>query len=102
MKRADSSKSVIMCFLLNLVLHWQLGLAAAILWVLHMTVNLPGLLAWAVFAVWMLLAMALTYLVKWGNESDRQKPATKENKNPYSGGTVDPVSGGRRKEEPKD
>ena len=98
MKKADGSRSVIVCFLLNLVLNYQLGLAAAILLVLHLLMDLPILLAWVVFAAWMLLAMVLTYLVKWGNESAGQKAPPKENKNPYSAGTVDAASGGRRED----
>ena len=102
MKKADGSRSVILCFLLNLALHWPLGLAAAVLLVLHRTVGLPGLLAWAVFAAWMLLAMVLTYLVKWGNESAGQKAPPRETKNPYSAGTVDRASGGSREQKPGD
>ena len=100
MKKADGSRGVILCFLLNLALHWPLGLAAAVLLVLHGAVRLPILAAWVVFAAWMLLAMVLTYLVKWGNESDGKKTPPKENKNPYSAGTVDQASGGSREQKP--
>lgn len=83
MRRADPDHGWLLCFLLNLLLRLEWLALALILWALRSLLPLPRFLPWAALAVWVVLALALTFLVSWGNRCG-QGVTYRPNRNPYS------------------
>jgi len=63
MRIADASKGFIICFLLNLLFNFEWGVFALILYLLHLWLKIPLLIALIFLGIWVGIAFILALLV---------------------------------------
>ncbi len=95
MKQADPSRGFVLCFLANMALHFWWGIAALILLILHVWLDLSWLFVWGTCALWGIHALILTALVFWGNRFGQDPTPNRPNRNPYSAKTEDRFPGSK-------
>ena len=95
MRRANASRGVFLCFLINLFLNFEWAVIAAILFGLHVWLHIPWFFAAIIGAFWVIQAFVLAILVQWGSRSSAIPTPEQSNTNPYSAknDTVFPSSG---------
>ena len=84
MRKANASRGIFLCFIMNLFLNLEWAAAAAIFFALHLWLSIPWLFAAIVGAFWIIQAIVLALLVQWGSRSSSVSDAVRPNKNPYS------------------
>ena len=85
MRRPDRSDGMGMCILMNLMLHPLLPVIAIILAVLCFMHILPWIFPVIILVLWLIEAVVLSYMIRWGNRCAKREDPPLENKNPYSG-----------------
>lgn len=74
------------CFIANLIVNWEWGFIAVLLWGFSYWFNLSWYPAAAMAVLWLLMGFTLTWMIIWGSSArDNFRPNQQlKNINPYS------------------
>ncbi len=87
MRRTTMDAGFAACYLVNLLLNWEGGMVAMLLWIASYWFNLSWYPAAAMTVLWLAGVFAFTWLLSWGAAArDNNHPnSSMKNINPYSG-----------------
>lgn len=92
MKRPQPSDGFVLSFVMNLILHFQWGIAAVVLLILCLWLKLPLWIMIAAIAIWVGYSAVSAGILVWGNQcSNAPTGPEKPNLNPYSAKNADYV-----------
>jgi len=83
-RRGTADDGFILCFALNLLFNYWLGVIAFILFVLHFWLRIPLFLSFMVSLIWVGTAFVGTALIYWASKSGNEPTPERKNLNPYS------------------
>lgn len=86
MRRTTINSGFFICFIANLIVNWEWGFIAVLLWGFSYWFNLSWYPAAAMAALWLLMGFSLTWMIIWGlSARDNYRPNQQlKNINPYS------------------
>lgn len=86
MRRADINSGFFICWILNMLLNWEFGALAILLWIPYQWFGFSWYPAAAIAGFWVLGAFALTCFFTWASGSNEIEKRSRElkNVNPYS------------------
>lgn len=86
MRRTTINSGFFICFIANLIVNWEWGFIAVLLWGFSYWFNLSWYPAAAMATLWLLMGFTLTWMIIWGSSArDNYRPNQQlKNINPYS------------------
>lgn len=86
MRRTTINSGFFICFIANLIVNWEWGFIAVLLWGFSYWFNLSWYPAAAMAVLWLLMGFSLTWMIIWGSSArDNFRPNQQlKNINPYS------------------
>ncbi len=82
--RRYPGEGLALCFGVNLLLHGEWGILAAVLWLPRLWISFPPWPSQTALGLWLLVSVAATALVRWSAGCASPEEAPRPNRNPYS------------------
>lgn len=86
MKHTSENSGYLVCVLLNMILNWEIGAVAFVLWVIAMWFGVSFYPAIAALIAWIALGVIITGIFAWAGSGENSLKTNNElpNVNPYS------------------
>lgn len=84
MRKTERSGGFFLCLLLNIFLNPEGLIIAAVLFALHLWVDIPLWISLLVLGIWLVIIIAQMLFIGWASRCGSEHTPPRQNKNPYS------------------